>query len=412
MAAERFFLLRGKVQHYAWGGDSYLPKLLNINNPKHQPFAEYWMGAHPSAASTLQIGNESIPLNERIAADPTAFLGTAVLKKYGELPYLFKVLDVKEMLSIQVHPSKKEAEKGFDAEEAAGIAITDQKRNYKDRNHKPEVMVALSEFWLLHGFLAEKPLLAILQNTVAFESLIPIFQQKSYKGLYQYVMELPQAEVDQLLAPLVASILAAPVPDKSSPAYWVRKLYLGHSETPVNNIDRGIFSIYFFNIVKAVPGEAVFQGAGVPHAYLEGQNVELMANSDNVLRGGLTPKHIDVPELLRHTTFEGIVPQIMKGNVLSNGELDYPCPVGDFGIRKIGLQPETSIETSSQSGEIILVLDGDIKISEAVEGAEAENDNSLHLFKGEAAYILPATKYKLYSDEGGQGYKAFVPVDD
>ncbi|UAY54119.1 mannose-6-phosphate isomerase, class I [Arachidicoccus terrestris] len=407
MSGKKIFLLNGVVRNYSWGGEVFIPRLLHLENKNHEPFAEYWMGAHPSAPSTITIGALKHRLNELIAADPEKYIGHTVLGKFGELPYLFKVLDVKEMLSIQVHPSKSEAEKGFDKEEASGKPITDATRNYKDRNHKPEVMVAISDFYLLHGFKKEDLLRKTLKETPTLTPLLTVFEKSGYKGLYQYVMELPQEEVDHFLTPLVKAALAAEA-GKNEPAYWVSKLYPnGISETgPLVNIDRGIFSIYFFNIVFVKPGQAVFQGAGVPHAYLEGQNVELMANSDNVLRGGLTPKHIDVPELLKHTIFEGIEPNIMEGDQITPGTWNYPCPVGDFGIQKIDLHAEGETEGKSTSGEIILVMDGDIRIQQA----EALSDNSLHLFRGEACYILPGTRYSLGSNEGGQAYKAFVPA--
>lgn len=407
MQKERIFLLQGSVQNYAWGGYQFLPALLNIANPEGKPFAEYWMGAHNSAPSTIDIAGKQLALNQQIQENPTELLGTVVWEKFGELPYLFKILDVKDMLSIQVHPTKEEAEKGFDAEEAAGIPITDKKRNYKDRNHKPEVMVALSEFWLLHGFLAEEKLTKVLETTPAFQPLLPVFRQNGYKGLYQQVMELPQQQVDALLAPLVTASLENPTTDKSLPDYWVAKLYPQKPAFPLTDIDKGVFSIYFFNIVKAMPGEAVFQGAGVPHAYLEGQNVELMANSDNVLRGGLTPKHIDVPELLKHTIFEGVVPNLMQGQALPNGEVKYPCPIDDFGITRIDVKANTEINAVSQSAEIVIALDGDIHLH-ANEG-ETEEAKGIHLFKGEAAFILPATDYIIRSNDGGLAYKAFVP---
>jgi len=409
MSEKNIFLLNGVVRNYSWGGETFIPRLLHLENKNNEPFAEYWMGAHPSAPSTLVIDHQKSPLNELINQDANKYIGTAVFNKFGELPYLFKVLDVKEMLSIQVHPSKTEAEKGFDLEEASGKPISDPTRNYKDRNHKPEVMVALSDFYLLHGFKNEQLLRQTLLDTPILTPLLAEFDRSGYKGLYQYVMELPQEEVDSFLEPLVRTALATDAA-KTEPAYWVKKLYPNgiDESASLTDIDRGIFSIYFFNIVYVKPGQAVFQGAGVPHAYLEGQNVELMANSDNVLRGGLTPKHIDVPELLKHTTFEGIEPNIMDGDQLDSATWNYPCPVGDFGIQKINLTEGATTEGQSNSGEIILVMDGDIKI---FNQADQENQSDLHLFRGEACYILPGTQYTVSSDEGGQAYKAFVPLD-
>ncbi|HEU0228862.1 MAG TPA: mannose-6-phosphate isomerase, class I [Arachidicoccus soli] len=402
MNQDTIFLLKGKVQNYAWGGTDFIAQLLNLENKEKKPIAEYWMGAHPSASSTIFMNNEEVSLNEIINKNPDKYIGAKVNQKFGELPYLFKILDVKEMLSIQVHPSKTEAEKGFDAEEEAGILITDTKRNYKDRNHKPEVMVALSEFWLLHGFLTRERLSAVLQSIPEFQTLIPIFEKDGYKALYREVMEMPQSEVDKLLEPLVQRELKSQTNDKSQPGFWVTKLYKNHSGDKFEKIDRGIFSIYLFNIVKAMPGDAVFQGAGVPHAYLEGQNVELMANSDNVLRGGLTPKHVDVPELLKHTTFEGIIPSIMQGEVMENKEKNYPCPIPDFGITKIDSVSNQIINNKSFSAEIIFVTDGEITIESA--------ENSLTVFGGEAVFILPQTAYKINSGESGTAFKAYVPT--
>src|SRR6478752_1635767 len=310
MLQDKIFKLKGKVQHYAWGGYEFIPHWLGIPNTEHKPFAEYWMGAHPSASSDIVTPNGSLSLNELIKGFPEITIGNNVQQKFGELPYLFKILDVHEMLSIQVHP-KEEAIKGFEEEEAKGIPVGAATRNYKDKNHKPEVMVALSEFWLLHGFLQQESLKKVLQSVPEFEKFVSLFKNDDYKKLYQHVMEMSQNEVNALLTPLVHRELQRKKDNeltKDQPGWWVTKLF--EHQTSVENIDRGIFSVYFFNIVKANPGEAIFQGAGIPHAYLEGQNVELMANSDNVLRGGLTPKHIDVPELLKHTTFKGVAPNI------------------------------------------------------------------------------------------------------
>ena len=148
---------------------------------------------------------------------------------------------------------------------------------------------------------------------------------------------------------------------KADAGWWVAKLFEGHEN--ISNIDRGVFSIYFFNIVKVNPGEGVYQGAGIPHAYLEGQAMELMANSDNVLRGGLTVKHVDIPELLKHTIFEGITPNIMTGLHSHTGEIIFPCPVMDFGLSKIDLSDGKVIEERSSSLEMVAVMEGELTIT-------------------------------------------------
>lgn len=399
---DKIFTLKGKAQHYAWGGFNYIPDWLGVENKDNKPYAEYWMGAHPSASSILIDSDKTeLSLYQAIQQNPQAYIGRKVFEQFGELPYLFKILDVKDMLSIQVHPSKTEAVKGFDAEEAAGVPLSAANRNYKDKNHKPEVMVALSdEFWLLHGFLGKEALLEVILNTPEFGGFDDVFNLHGYKGLYQYVMELPQQEVNSLLAPLVERELKAKEEgklQKHQPGWWVSKLYHGQDFT---DIDRGVFSIYFFNIVKALPGEAIFQGAGMPHAYLEGQNVELMANSDNVLRGGLTPKHVDVPELVKHTIFEETVVNIMGGEKNAAGETVYNCPVPDFGLSKIALTAGQEIKGAASSLEIIVVMDG---------GLQVAGTNTVHALKGSAIAILPGEEYTITTAGSVLAYKAFVP---
>jgi len=399
---DKIFTLKGKVQHYAWGGYDYIANWLGIENNGQKPNAEYWMGAHPSASSVLVNGEgEKLLLYDAIKQHPEKYLTKKVFERFGELPYLFKILDVKDMLSIQVHPSKIEAVKGYEAEEAAEVLLSAPHRNYKDKNHKPEVMVALSEFWLLHGFLEEEALLEVLKTVPEFAGLDSYFLKGHYKGLYKHIMELPQHEVNRLLGPLVQREIDAKAAGrltKHQPGWWASKLFDGQAIT--GNIDRGVFSIYFFNIVKALPGEAIFQGAGIPHAYLEGQNVELMANSDNVLRGGLTPKHVDVPELLKHTIFEGTKVNILAGEKVAEGETVYNCPVPDFGISKIALQAGQLLSGTATSLEIIVVIEGTLQLT---------GTNTLHAHKGEAVAILPGEAYTLTTPSSTLAYKAFVP---
>lgn len=397
---ERIFKLKGVVQHYAWGGSVFIPDLLGLTPDLSKPAAEYWMGTHVSAPSEIYQTDCWVKLNELISSNPSDALQSSVVEKFGELPYLFKVLDVKDMLSIQVHPTKTNAEIGYDAENKAGIPLNAPHRNYKDRNHKPEVMVALSDFWLLHGFKSKQALEDTLQHTQELTVLLPLFRKEGIKGLYQFVMEMDQVDVDNLLAPLVKRALRFKREGsitRNSPCWWAAKLY---EETGMpEHIDRGIFSIFFFNIVQVNPGEAVFQKAGVPHAYLEGQNIELMANSDNVLRGGLTPKHVDVPELMKHTLFEEVVPQVMKGVPLMPGELNYPCPVPDFGISKISLKQGMEYQSETYSLEIFIVTAGSVLLNQ-----------QMVLKKGESAAILAKTKYSLLATGQTTVFKAFVPM--
>ncbi|HSU50983.1 MAG TPA: mannose-6-phosphate isomerase, class I, partial [Segetibacter sp.] len=280
-------------------------------------------------------------------------------------------------------------------EEANGVPIGASHRNYKDKNHKPEVMVALGEFWLLHGFKKGEALQQTLEGVPEFNFLSKVFANGGYYELYKTVMEMPQEEADEILLSLVEREITTPH-TKDEPGYWVSKLYNG--VLPTSDVDKGIFSIYLFNIVQVKEGEAVFQGAGVPHAYLEGQNVELMANSDNVLRGGLTPKHVDVPELLKHIVFEGIEPNILTGDVSTTGEIEYPLPVADFGISAIKLENGREYVSKSKSAEVFLVIQG-----------EAHCDPVI-CKRGEVFVVLADTEYTIRGIENAVLYKAFVPV--
>ena len=392
---QKIFRLHGQVQHYAWGGFEYIPHFLGFDNAQHQPCAEYWMGTHPSGPGKIETEEGMMRLKDLIDKNRELYLGEKVFQKFGELPYLLKVLDVREMLSIQVHPSKSEAIKGFAAEEAAGVPIDAKNRNYKDSNHKPEVMVALGEFWLLHGFKKSDELIKVLQNVEEFKPLENIFKEQGYFGLYKYIMEMPQENADAILLPLAKRESIAQH-EKDEPGYWVNKLY--ESVLPQHNLDRGIFSIYFFNIVKLSKGEGIFQAAGVPHAYLEGQNVELMANSDNVLRGGLTPKHIDVPELLKHTIFEGILPHILHAEETLKGEHLYKMPIEDFGICTIFLENGREYVNESQSTEIFLVMEGEVHCGD------------MNSKRGEAFVIMPDTRYTLRAVQNAFICKAYVPL--
>ena len=391
--------LQGTVQHYSWGGTTFLPKLLSIENPNHKPFAEYWLGIHAGGPASIEVNQQAVFLSNAIATDPKAALSEPVFNHFGGLPYLFKVLDVKDMLSIQVHPTKDYAKIAFEKEEAAGIALNAPNRNYKDTNHKPEIMLAMSEFWLLHGFKSEAKILETLESIAEFQVLVPLYKTEGLKGLYQFLMEMEQAQVDSLLSPVVKRALRNKQEDKvdrNAPDWWVAKLY--ENAAGILPIDKGVFSIYLFNIVCVMPGQGIFQDAGVPHAYLEGQNVELMANSDNVLRGGLTPKHIDVEELIHNIKFESIEPVIIEGTKPCMGESVYPAPVQDFGIASITLDGSNSYSYEAESMDMFLVVEGGCVVN-----------NQMTIKTGEAFVVFPGNKLNIHASGKTLIYRAFVP---
>jgi len=379
LSKDRVIPITGKVQHYAWGGYYYLPKLLNIPVKKGETYAEFWLGTHDRGSSELKNGSGNpVLLKDYIDAYPEQTLGQKASKLFGHLPFLLKVLDVKDMLSIQVHPSRENAQVAFDAENEQGIDLAAPERNFKDNNHKPELMLALSEFWLLHGFKTPKALQSILREIPELHFLVPIFGGDNYKKLYRHVMEMPQVQVDRHLKTLLDRITShyqAGKLNKEKEDFWVARAAMTFSQEA--RIDRGIFSIYFFNLLHLQPGQAVYQDAGLPHAYLEGQNVEIMSNSDNVLRGGLTSKHVDVPELMKHVKFEATIPNIITGKPAETDRLVYTTPAPDFELSRLQVAKGQSVKLISHSVEIFLVFTGSAEVAEKGGGGFKRNKGRL-----------------------------------
>ena len=260
------------------------------------------------------------------------------------------------------------------------------------------MLVALGDFWLLHGFKPEKELVYTLLNVVELRELLPVYNQSGYTGLYKYVMEMPQEEVNRILQPLVDNVV--PVykrgeADKTDEDFWAARAAETFSRN--GNIDRGIFSIYLFNIVQLKRGEGVFQDAGVPHAYLEGYNVELMANSDNVLRGGLTPKHVDVKELLKHVKCEPTYPDILHGEKINNAERLYETPAPDFQISLFELKPGETASFVPATTEILLLTDGIAQLTGDNQQLELKEGNpSAVAFAGKPVQITAVTKATVF----------------
>ncbi len=368
------YKITGVVQNYAWGGTSFIPQLLHVTNENNKPFAEYWLGAHPKASSVLEGG---IVLQQLINEHPKEILGNRIAGSFGSLPYLFKILDVRQMLSIQVHPSKEAAIEEYRKENEKGIALTAPDRNYKDENHKPELMVALSDFWLLHGFKEEGALRQILKKVPQLSFLESIFDKGGYQGLYEEVMTMPQEKVDAVLSPLLEEII--PIYHnghlkKDDEHFWAARAAVTFCKN--ENKDRGIFSIYLFNLLHLKAGEGIYQAAGLPHAYLEGQNVEVMANSDNVLRAGLTDKHIDVPELMKHVKFRATHPAIIAAS--DEREQHFDAPVQEFSLTRFTI--DSPVYLTVESALILFVYEGEANL--------LFGGKSIALNRGEAALII------------------------
>ena len=397
------YRLTGQVQHYAWGGKNYIASLIGLNLAKDQPCAEWWLGAHPSAPSEIENVTGKQSLIEFLSQNPTA-LGQASRQQFGdELPYLLKILDVEKPLSIQLHPTKDQAEKGFESENAKGVALTDGTRTYKDRNHKPEMMIALSDFWLLHGFKTKSQILATLNSRPSLQPLAEKLGKKSLAEFYADVMLADQSTLANWLLPIIEAnqqLYKNGELTLDTPDYWV--LYTMETMAiPPERLDAGLVCFYLFNIVHLKEGEGIFQDAGIPHAYLRGQNVELMACSDNVIRGGLTPKYVDIVELLKIVDCREVTPKIISAAPQNQSEFTYKTPVNDFALAQIRVEPQQHTELILQSAGILLVMKGELKIQ--------EKSTALTLKQGESAFITADSNVEIMSEKGGYAFLAKLP---
>lgn len=405
------YKLNGKLQHYTWGGKNYLPQFLHLTNHIAQPYAEWWLGTHVNAMSTLDINGETVPLNQFLQQNPTALLSTSLaVKNSGRfspekgLPYLLKILDVEKPLSIQLHPTKQQAEQGFLRENTLGIPLEDPARIYKDDNHKPEMMIALSEFWLLHGFQCKEKTLGLFQQRPSLQGLAHQLEHQSLAEFYADIMQADQAQLSHWLLPIIAANKSQYENHQLSldnPDYWV--LYtIEAMDISLDKLDVGLLCFYLFNIVRLEIGEGIYQDAGIPHAYLRGQNIELMACSDNVVRGGLTPKHVDIPALLELTNYQEIIPQIIAAKHSPCEVSTYSTPAQDFALTRLSYQGETEFQLASHSAEILLVMEGKLKL--------CTNQTALELQQGEAIFITAGSQYELIGFEQGYAVKASLPA--
>ncbi len=379
------FRLENTVQHYAWGSRELLPELMGVPNVENAPWAEIWMGAHPKAPSLLVDGNEKVPLNRYVRRNPDEVLGTQVHQRFGTVPFLFKYLAAGSPLSIQAHPSKAEAEKGFAEENAAGIPLDDPKRNYRDDNHKPEIICALTPFWALRGFRPPEEILKFAEELQApeFLELVRLIPSEGLKGFFSRLMDYPEPET-------LAEAVAAAAADRPEDVYrWIGKISRQYPG------DTGITAPLFLNLVELQPGEALFLPAGELHAYLNGLGIELMATSDNVLRGGLTVKHVDKKELLSVLTFKGAEAEVLHPQLHGEEEV-YRTPASEFRLSRIAVSSSVDIE-SKNGCEILTCTEGKVAV------------NGLKLNPGEAVFVTADEKG--YTMTGsGIVYRAAVPL--
>ncbi|MGW5099436.1 mannose-6-phosphate isomerase, class I [Streptomyces sp. NPDC004100] len=348
--------LDNTVRPYAWGSPTAIPHLLGTE-PTGEPQAEMWMGAHPGAPSRTPRG----PLTEVIAADPEHELGAAAVAKFGpRLPFLLKILAAGAPLSLQVHPDLTQAREGYADEERRGIPVDAPDRNYKDANHKPELICALTEFDGLCGFRPAAEAAELLEG-LGVDSLKP------------YADALRARPEDAALREVLTAILTADRADMARTVAEASAAFtrLGGPYAPYAGIarhyagDPGVIAALLLHHVRLQPGEALFLGAGIPHAYLDGLGVEIMANSDNVLRCGLTPKHVDVPELLRIVRFESSDPGVLRPEASPEGEEVYETPIDEFRLSRLVLPEGGAVrELTRDTPQILLCTAGTVRAGE------------------------------------------------
>ncbi|MCU0597528.1 MAG: mannose-6-phosphate isomerase, class I [Desulfobacterota bacterium] len=334
----RIALLRNPVQHYAWGSKTFIPELLGEAAPSAGPVAEVWMGAHPKGVSQVLWDGAWISLADLIQRDPENILGKKAARRFSNrLPFLFKILSAAIPLSIQAHPDRAQARQGFARENRLRIPPDDPARNYRDDNHKPEILCALTSFDGLKGFRKAEDILALFErvHVPALEKPLARLQSPSQDvaGFFSAFLALTAENRKSAISELMTHARSR---DSSDPAFsWVLRL---HQHFPD---DIGVFAPLLLNLIHLEPGEAIYVGSGELHSYLQGAGVELMANSDNVIRAGLTPKHADPSScescvskrtrqkssnLNRETAGKGFTPVLQKSLPFPESPLKRECP--------------------------------------------------------------------------------------
>jgi mannose-6-phosphate isomerase len=349
-------LLTNTIRPYAWGSTTAIAELLG-ERPTGEPQAEMWMGAHPGAPSRTPRGS----LPDVIAADPERELGAGTVARFGpRLPFLLKLLAAASPLSLQVHPDLVQAREGYAAEQRRGIAVDAPDRNYKDANHKPELICALTDFEGLCGF---RP---AAETAGLFEGL-------GVPALAPYTAALRTLpEADALRQVLTAVLTGDPeetartVADTAAACERLGGRYEVYARIARHFPgDPGVLASMLLHHVRLSPGEALYLSAGVPHAYLRGLGVELMSTSDNVLRCGLTPKHVDVPELLRVVRFASCGSEVLRPRVLPDGEELYETPVDEFRLSRHRLTDgSTAVDLTRPAPQVLLCTEGGVRVGE------------------------------------------------
>jgi mannose-6-phosphate isomerase len=382
-------LLRGAIRTYAWGSRTAIAEFTGRPVPAAHPEAELWLGANPGDPSWLEEPDGEVSLLQAVLDDPDGQLGSAARARFGDaLPFLVKVLAAEEPLSLQAHPSAVQAAEGFRREERLGIPVNSPVRNYRDASHKPELLVALDHFEALAGFRPAADTIGLFK-ALAVSDLDPSIEllndqsdADGLRALFTTWITAPQPDIDILVAAVLdgaINYLSSGATEFAAEAKTV--LELGEQYPG----DAGVLAALLLNRITLAPGEGIYLAAGNLHAYLRGVGLEVMANSDNVLRGGLTPKHVDVPELLRVLNFNPTTEAQLRAVIRPDGLASfYDTPTVEFAASMLELGDDQighEVDAPSRhDGPQILVC---------VEGATAVHGKSgaLTLTRGAAAWV-------------------------
>ncbi|MCF6385437.1 mannose-6-phosphate isomerase, class I [Mycobacterium sp. MBM] len=365
-------LLRGAVRKYAWGSRTAIAEFTGRQSPTQHPEAELWLGAHPGDSALCITDEGERALLDIIAEDPAGQLGDGSRARFGDaLPFLAKVLAADEPLSLQAHPSSQQAVQGFEREERLGIPVSAPTRNYRDASHKPELIVALGQFEALAGFRPAARSVEFMRALAVadLDPYITLLEGQSdadgLRALFTTWITAPQPALD-LLVPAVLDGAINYIRSGATAFHAEAKTILELGERYPG--DAGVLAAMLLNRITLQPGEGIYLPAGNLHAYLHGVGFEVMANSDNVLRGGLTPKHVDVPELLRVLDFtpaddSAILPRPTRGGA----ELVYDAPAPEFAVSVLQVSDdqvghEIDAPAEQEGPQVLLCIEGTVDL--------------------------------------------------
>jgi mannose-6-phosphate isomerase len=374
--------LEGTIQNYAWGSLELLPKLLGRPVPSAAPEAELWFGTHPNAPSSVRLKQGTQRLDELVEQNGLAQLGAPTLQQFGQLPFLLKILAVARPLSIQAHPSAEQARAGFRRERAQGISPSDPHANYRDEWPKPELLCPLTEFNALCGFRPASELIRMFDalGGSCFSAAAQVLKnQPEPEALRELVSTWLTAKGEARLSAVRSGLDACHSAISRNEVAADAQLAL--ELAALNPGDPGVLVALLLKHVHLSPGEGLFVPAGVMHAYLGGLAVEVMANSDNVLRGGLTPKHVDVTELLSVVRFTADLPQRVTLGASDGPEQFFGVEVPHFRVSRICVEPHHHWCASTRIGpELLLCVEGQLNVM-------SPTTESLTLGPGECAWV-------------------------